>query len=99
MHITNKPGTPAGTFSAPLVVTMGPMAPDSGDAVTIQTGEIPVDLAWGATSQLAATSVALYRVITHAPGHMSVSDLRDQDLTILQYPQIVVLFSRIFHQS
>ncbi len=120
MYITNKSCTPAGPFSAPLVVTMRPMtaeqairavqvttrfhlthgapvhlgdpekigirdlaAPDFGDAVTIQPGEIPVFWACGVTSQLAATSAPLSRVITHAPGHMFVSDLKDEDLTIL----------------
>jgi uncharacterized protein YcsI (UPF0317 family) len=58
-------------------------APDFGDPVTIQPGEIPVFWACGVTSQLAATSAPLSRVITQAPGHMFVSDLRDEDLTIL----------------
>jgi len=57
--------------------------PDFGDPVTIKPGEIPVFWACGVTSQLAATSVPLARVITHAPGHMFVSDLKDEDLTIL----------------
>ena len=57
--------------------------PDFGDPVTIRPGEIPVFWACGVTSQLAATSAPLARVITHAPGHMFVSDLRDEDLTIL----------------
>jgi len=57
--------------------------PDFGDPVTIKPGEIPVFWACGVTSQLAATSAPLSRVITHAPGHMFVSDLRDEDLTIL----------------
>ena len=57
--------------------------PDFGDAVTVKPGEIPVFWACGVTSQLAATSAPLPRVITHAPGHMFVSDLKDEDLTIL----------------
>jgi uncharacterized protein YcsI (UPF0317 family) len=57
--------------------------PEYGDPVTIRAGEIPVFWACGVTSQLAATSTPLPRVITHAPGHMFVSDLRDEDLTIL----------------
>ena len=57
--------------------------PDFGDPVTIRPGEIPVFWACGVTSQLAATSAPLTRVITHAPGHMFVSDLKDEDLTIL----------------
>lgn len=57
--------------------------PDFGDPVTIRPGEIPVFWACGVTSQLAATSVSLPLVITHAPGHMFVSDLRDEHLTLL----------------
>jgi uncharacterized protein YcsI (UPF0317 family) len=57
--------------------------PEFGDPVTIRTGEIPVFWACGVTSQVAATSVPLPLVITHSPGHMFVSDLKDEDLTIL----------------
>jgi uncharacterized protein YcsI (UPF0317 family) len=57
--------------------------PDFGDSVTMRADEIPVFWACGVTSQLAATSAPLARVITHALGHMFVSDLRDEDLTIL----------------
>ena len=57
--------------------------PEFGDPVTIRPGEVPVFWACGVTSQLAATSTPLPLVITHAPGHMFVSDLKDEDLTIL----------------
>jgi uncharacterized protein YcsI (UPF0317 family) len=57
--------------------------PDFGDPVTVRDGEIPVFWACGVTSQLAATSAPLSRVITHAPGHMFITDLKDEDLTIL----------------
>jgi uncharacterized protein YcsI (UPF0317 family) len=57
--------------------------PEFGDPVTIRAGEIPVFWACGVTSQLAATSMPLPLVITHSPGHMFVSDLRDEDLTIM----------------
>jgi uncharacterized protein YcsI (UPF0317 family) len=57
--------------------------PDFGDPVTIRQGELPVFWACGVTSALAATSAKLPLVITHAPGHMFVSDLKDEDLTIL----------------
>jgi uncharacterized protein YcsI (UPF0317 family) len=57
--------------------------PEFGDPVTIGDGEIPVFWACGVTSQLAATSASLPLAITHAPGHMFVSDLRDEDLTLL----------------
>ena len=57
--------------------------PDFGDPVTVRAGKIPVFWAYGVTSQLVATSAPLSRVITHAPGSMYVSDLKDEDLTIL----------------
>lgn len=57
--------------------------PEFGDPVEIRNGEVPVFWACGVTSTLAGTSVPLPLVITHAPGHMFVSDLRDEDLTLL----------------
>jgi len=57
--------------------------PDFGDPVTILPGEIPVFWACGVTSTLAAISADLPLVITHAPGHMFISDLRDETLTLL----------------
>jgi len=57
--------------------------PEFGDPVEIRNGEIPVFWACGVTSTLAGTSAPLPLVITHAPGHMFVSDLRDEDLTLL----------------
>jgi uncharacterized protein YcsI (UPF0317 family) len=119
MYIAKRACTPAGPFSAPLVVSMRPMTPeqavravqittrfhlthgapvhigdpsqigikdidrpDFGDPVTIRPGEVPVFWACGVTSALAATSTPLPLVITHAPGHMFVSDLRDEDMTL-----------------
>jgi uncharacterized protein YcsI (UPF0317 family) len=57
--------------------------PDFGDSVKIKSKEIPVFWACGVTSTLAATSASLPLVITHSPGHMFVSDLKDEDLTLL----------------
>ena len=57
--------------------------PEFGDPVTIHAGEVPVFWACGVTSTLAALSAKLPLVITHAPGHMFVSDLRDEHLTVL----------------
>jgi len=56
--------------------------PDFGDPVIIGPDEVPVFWACGVTSILAATSISLPRVITHAPGHMFVSDLRDENMTL-----------------
>jgi len=57
--------------------------PDFGDPVTVRPGEIPVFWACGVTSTLAALSARLELTITHAPGHMFVSDLKDEHLAIL----------------
>jgi uncharacterized protein YcsI (UPF0317 family) len=80
-HLTH--GSPVHIGAAEEIGIKDLHHPDFGDPVSIQPGEIPVFWACGVTSQLAATSVPLPRVITHAPGHMFVSDLRDEDLTIL----------------
>jgi len=57
--------------------------PDFGDPVTILPDEIPVFWACGVTTTLAAISADLPLVITHAPGHMFISDQRDETLTLL----------------
>lgn len=57
--------------------------PDFGDPVTILAGEIPVFWACGVTTILAVMSSTLPTVITHSPGHMFVSDLKDEDLTLM----------------
>ena len=56
--------------------------PDFGDPVTIKNGEIPVFWACGVTGILAATSKRVPLVITHSPGHMFVSDLLDEHMTL-----------------
>jgi uncharacterized protein YcsI (UPF0317 family) len=56
--------------------------PDFGDPVTIKEGEIPVFWACGVTGMLAAASERVPLVITHSPGHMFVSDLLDEHLTL-----------------
>ena len=56
--------------------------PHFGDPVTIRDGEIPVFWACGVTGILAATSERVPLVITHSPGHMFVSDLLDEHLTL-----------------
>jgi len=80
-HLTH--GAPV-HFGAPEEIGIKDLSrPDFGDPVTIRQDEIPVFWACGVTSALAATSARLPLVITHAPGHMFVSDLKDEDLTIL----------------
>jgi len=54
--------------------------PDFGDAVEIRPGEVPVFWACGTTPQAVAMAAKLPFLITHMPGHMFVTDLRDTDL-------------------
>jgi len=54
--------------------------PDFGDPVDIRPGEIPVFWACGVTPQAVAMEVRPPLLITHKPGHMFVTDLRDSDL-------------------
>jgi uncharacterized protein YcsI (UPF0317 family) len=55
-------------------------SPDFGDAVTIRPGEVPVFWACGVTPQAVAMQAKPRFLITHKPGHMFVTDLRDSDL-------------------
>jgi uncharacterized protein YcsI (UPF0317 family) len=48
--------------------------PDYGDAVEIRDGEVPVFWACGVTPQAAAAESRPALMITHAPGHMFVTD-------------------------
>ena len=54
--------------------------PDYGDAVEIRPGEQPVFWACGVTPQAALAQAKPPFAITHKPGHMFLTDLRDRDL-------------------
>ncbi|MCQ2006216.1 putative hydro-lyase [Rhizobium sp. NRK18] len=56
--------------------------PDYGDAVTVREGEIPVFWACGVTPQAAIVRAKPEFSITHAPGHMLVTDLVNADLAV-----------------
>lgn len=51
------------------------MAPDYGDAPVIEAGDIPVFWACGVTPQAAIAAARPALAITHAPGHMLVTDI------------------------
>jgi uncharacterized protein YcsI (UPF0317 family) len=57
--------------------------PDFGDPVTIREGEVPVFWACGVTPQAVAMEVKPDLMITHAPGHMFITDLRDEQFGVL----------------
>ncbi len=54
--------------------------PDFGDAVPLKAGEIPVFWACGVTPQAALMAAKLPLAITHAPGSMFVTDVKDETL-------------------
>jgi uncharacterized protein YcsI (UPF0317 family) len=57
--------------------------PDFGDAVTIKEGEVPVFWACGVTPQAVAMEVKPELMITHAPGYMFITDVRDEHFGVL----------------
>lgn len=56
--------------------------PDFGDSVTIKEGEVPVFWACGVTPQAAIMRVKPDFVITHSPGHMFITDIKEDDLAL-----------------
>ena len=54
--------------------------PDYGDAVTIRADEVPVFWACGVTPMAALMAAKPDLAITHEPGHMFVTDVRDKSL-------------------
>lgn len=56
--------------------------PDFGDAVTIKKGEIPCFWACGVTPQIAIMEAKPEFCITHTPGHMFITDILNETLTI-----------------
>jgi uncharacterized protein YcsI (UPF0317 family) len=54
--------------------------PDFGDPVTVRPEETPVFWACGVTPQAVAMQAKPPLMITHAPGHMFITDLRDESL-------------------
>ena len=57
--------------------------PDYGDAVPVEADEIPVFWACGVTPQAVIAAAKLPFAITHAPGLMLVTDLKNKQLAVL----------------
>ena len=57
--------------------------PDYGDAQPIHDGELPVFWACGVTPQSAVRQARPPLCITHTPGHMLVTDIKNASLAIL----------------
>lgn len=70
-------------FGDPAAIGISNLSkPDFGDAVTIKDGEVPVFWACGVTPQVAIANAKPDFCITHSPGHMLVTDLRNSRLSV-----------------
>lgn len=58
-------------------------SPDYGDPPVMLEGETPLFWACGVTPQAVAVASKPPFMITHAPGHMFITDLRDEDIAAL----------------
>jgi uncharacterized protein YcsI (UPF0317 family) len=68
-------------FGDPAAIGISDLSrPDYGDPVDVCPKEIPVFWACGVTPQAALMQAKLPLAITHKPGHMFLTDLRDSDL-------------------
>lgn len=56
--------------------------PDFGDRVEVYKGEVPVFWACGVTSQVIAMKIKPEIMITHSPGHMFITNIKDEELEI-----------------
>lgn len=56
--------------------------PDYGEPVTIERGDVPVFWACGVTPQAAVMESRPPLAIAHAPGHMLITDARDEDYRV-----------------
>jgi uncharacterized protein YcsI (UPF0317 family) len=65
----------------PVAIGIADLArPDFGDAVTIRPGEVPVFWACGVTPQLALLDAGCELAITHSPGCMFVTDVKEEEV-------------------
>jgi uncharacterized protein YcsI (UPF0317 family) len=57
--------------------------PDFGDSVTIREGEVPVFWGCGVTPQAVVMASKPELVITHAPGHMFITDMKEEEHAVI----------------
>ncbi|NLY43947.1 MAG: putative hydro-lyase [Clostridiaceae bacterium] len=73
-------GAPVHIGSPKLIGIEDISKPSFGDSVTIRDDEVPVFWACGVTPQAVAMQAKPPLMITHAPGHMFITDLMDEDV-------------------
>ena len=68
-------------FGDPALIGIADLQkPDFGDAVSVRPEDVPVFWACGVTPQVALEAAELPVAITHEPGHMLVTDLKNEEL-------------------
>ncbi|AJC80838.1 hypothetical protein IE4803_CH03672 [Rhizobium etli bv. phaseoli str. IE4803] len=68
-------------FGDPLAIGITDLSrPDFGDSVPVKEGEVPVFWACGVTPQVALAQAKPPIAVTHSPGCMLVTDIRDENL-------------------
>ena len=80
VKMPNVHGAPVHMGDAAEVGVADVMKPDYGDAVDIYEGEIPVFWPCGVTPQAAVENAKPPIAITHAPGHMFITDIINSEL-------------------
>jgi len=55
--------------------------PDFGDAIRIKPDEVPLFWACGVTPQAVAQNAKLPLLLSHAPGHMFITDILNEELS------------------
>ena len=78
-HFPKTHGSPIHVGYPEMIGIKDINSPDFGDSVTIKEDEIPLFWPCGVTPQNVITKLKLPFAITHAPGHMFVSDKKDSE--------------------
>jgi len=76
-------GAPVHVGKPELIGIKDLMKPDYGDSVAVEADELPVFWACGVTPQSVIAAVKPVFCITHAPGYMLVTDLKNSRMAIL----------------
>jgi len=76
-------GAPVHIGKPELIGIKDIMQPDYGDAVAVEADELPVFWACGVTPQSVIAAVKPAFCITHAPGYMLVTDLKNSRMAIM----------------
>ena len=80
-HFKNVHGTPIHIGNPSEIGIENITNPDFGEPVTIKENEVPVFWGCGVTPQSVALDAKPELMITHAPGHMFITDIPDSQLS------------------